>query len=62
MNKLLVRVYLFLLIMVAFALIHVGSIQTQIMTEGSFWGYEVIEKNELHVFYQHLNEILRTKL
>lgn len=61
MNKLLVRVYLFLLIMVAFALIHVGSIQTQIMTEGSFWGYEVIEKNELHVFYQHLNEILRTK-
>lgn len=61
MNKLLVRVYLFLLIMVAFALIHVGSIQTQIMTEGSFWGYEVIEKNELHVFYQHLNEILRAK-
>ena len=61
MNKLLVRVYLFLLIMVAFALIHVGSIQTQIMVEGSFWGYEVIEKNELHMFYQHLNEILRTR-
>ncbi len=61
MNKLLVRVYLFLLIMVAIALIHVGSIQTQIMTTGEFFGYQVIEKNELHVFYQNLNELLRTR-
>jgi len=61
MNKLLVRVYLFLLIMVAIALVHVGSIQTQIMTTGEFWGYQVIEKNELHIFYQNLNELLRTR-
>lgn len=61
MNKLLVRVYLYLLIMVAFALIHVGSIQTNILTEGSFYGIEVIQKNELHIFYQNLNEVLRTK-
>jgi len=61
MNKLLVRVYLYLLIMVAFSLVHIGSIQSQILTEGEFWGYEVIAKEDLHIFYQSLNEILRTR-
>lgn len=47
--------------MVAFSLFHVGSIQSQILTEGSVWGYQVIPKEEIHIFYQALNEILRTR-
>ncbi len=61
MNKLLVRVYLFLLIMFALAIVQVGSLHSQILTTGQAWGFQVIENSELHVFYQSLNEILRTR-
>ncbi len=61
MNKLLVRVYLFLLIMFIIAMVHLGAIQNEIFTTGHILGQQIVESEDLHTFYKTLNELLRTR-
>jgi len=46
--------------MVLTSLVFISSMQTQIFTTGEFYGYTIIQKGELHTFFQSLNELMRT--
>jgi len=56
MNKLLYRVFVYMLVAISVSLILLGSVQSSILNDGSFMGFEVLDAREMSVFYSLIND------